>query len=389
MKASIFFMNKKKASFPAVYRSVVIGLGRIGWRMEGERHRAVPCTHAGAYQYAKRTELVGGFDIEPEQCADFQLQYPDAVVAHEGLESFLCAVQPQLISVCTSSSEHLAVLRSIHNYAGKHPETLFGILLEKPVGVSEEEGREIRMLVEEMAVPVVVCHDRRFYPWFQLLKNGLDSELTGPLRHIRGAVYASSFVKGRSGEPGRFFFGGPLLHDGTHLIDLMAYFAGKPQYVSGVCLKSEPDSRTEETCFGNIFFENGVSGSFFAGGLRRYFHFELSLEWERAMLTDANGHISFYVKEEGDFLLKRSVLPEFCPQNPYLIRLEHLLNVIEGRETCYSSIDDGLMVLETISAIYNSARHKSAIMPVGENNINKPDSCGIVDSDREVEYGGE
>ena len=62
------------------YRAVVIGLGRIGFKLEGDYGRAKPCTHAGAYQRSRRVELVGGYDIDLEQSQKFRATYPKCVV---------------------------------------------------------------------------------------------------------------------------------------------------------------------------------------------------------------------------------------------------------------------------------------------------------------------
>lgn len=381
----------KKDKSPLAYRAVVIGLGRIGWTMEGEKYRSVPCTHAGMYHYASETLLVGGFDVNQERCIKFQATYPDCLVSHDNLTDFLADTRAQIISICTNSEEHLAVFRLIWHYALSHPQQILGIFLEKPVGMSEEEGVEIRSMAREISVPTVVCHDRRFYPWFQTLKKNFAPTLTGELRHIRAAVYTSSCS--------------PLLHDGTHLFDLMAYFAGEPKCVTASCMLhnttfdntecggdecgsdelnsamadnvelgsamtdnagmiTEINGFIADSYFGHVFFANGTSGSFYIGGRRPYFHFEFALEWEKALLIDANGHCSFYAYQEDGFLLQPQTMPTFENRNPYLVRLTHLLDLIAGRADNYSSVDDGLIVLKIIDAVLYSIQHGSVITAI-------------------------
>jgi predicted dehydrogenase len=149
----------------------------------------------------------------------------------------------------------------------------------------------------------------------------------------------------------------------------MFFFAGKPSHVTGLCIREKNNQYTEDTSMGHLFFADGVQGSFLAGGKRKYFHFELELEWERARLYCGN-HIRFEIKNpENPFLIQQPFI-KLKQENPYLIRLTHLIDLVSGKETVnQSSLEDGLATLKVIDAIYRSSANGGVITAVEENSI--------------------
>ena len=340
------------------YRAVVIGLGRIGFKLEGDYGRATPCTHAGAYQRSRRVELVGGYDIDLEQSQKFRATYPKCVVnkKNEKLEDFLVRTKPHIVSVSCSSDHHLKVLTElILTYRKGLP--LQGILVEKPLGMNFEEASKIKKILEKSNLKVVVCHDRRFmneYQQFYKMHCFRKKFDLGELRHIRGAIHCASVVKGRKGQ--EKIFGGPMLHDGTHLIDLMIFLVGRPRLVSAWSVRRNKENLSEDTSYGNLWFDNGVTGLFLVGGQRKYFHFELEMEWERAKLLFSHGQWLYFRQKSGNPYLHAQ---DFNPpkiKNPYMLRLNHLLDlIVNPNKVNLSSIEDGMVACQVIDCIYESS----------------------------------
>lgn len=345
------------------YKAYVIGLGRIGFLMEGEVGRAEPCTHSGCFEEHLKTTLCGGFDISNERCEKFQKKYPHVNISSTDLPKHLLKLKPEIISVCTSSSTHLEILHTIKKVAcGKS--WLKGILLEKPVGIDLKEGEEILTITREMGIPVIVCHDRRFYADFRAFKGLIKKRGLGKFRQISGSIYCSSFVEGRGRSLKNLYFGGPLIHDGTHLFDLMIYYLGSPTHASAISLRHNQNTRTEDTTMGTLLFAEGVTGRFFVGGRRKYFHFDLELEWERAKLSYNNGLIRFLKKNNDSPFLSQSEPPRFTWTNPYLKRLDHLIELIEKDSSNESSIEDGLLALRVIESIYQSSQRHGEMISI-------------------------
>ncbi len=340
-------------------RAVVIGLGRIGFKLEGGYGRAKPCTHAGSYQRSRRVNLVGGYDLDLEQCRIFKKAYPKCVVNSKGenLKQFLIRTRPDLVSIACSSDEHLKVLRELLSFHKKEL-SLKGILIEKPVGMNFNEALKIKEMLAESNLKVVVCHDRRFMNEFQHFykmhslrkKYGL-----GELRHIRGAVHCASVIKGRKGQ--EKIFGGPMLHDGTHLIDLMIFLVGQPRLVSAWSIRRNKSNLSEDTSYGNLWFDGAVTGLFLVGGQRKYFHFELEMEWERAKLLYSHGRWLYFRQKIGTPYLQVADFEPPKSRNPYMLRLNHLLDLVEGsKKVNISSIEDGVLASEVIDCVYESSQ---------------------------------
>ena len=357
-------------SSPDSYTAYVIGLGRVGFLLEGELGRAAPCTHAGCFRDHKRTRLLEGYDIDPGRTEEFKKNFPESNGHCLDLLERLRETKPEIISICTSSSTHMEIMETIAR-ASDGKSWPRGILLEKPVGLNLKEGERIYSIIQKMNIPVVVCHDRRFYPDFRGFHALIRRRGLGRLRHLHGSVFCSSFVKGRSHSRKGLHFGGPLVHDGTHLFDLMIYYAGVPTHVSGLSLRYQKNTLTEDTSMGTLFFENGVTGSFHVGGRREYFHFEMDWEWERAKLSYSHGRLQFLKKKPGSPYLQTAKVPEFSTENPYLNRLDHLIAVMENREENESSLKDGLLALKTIEAVYRSCTQEGSLVSV-EQGIKKP-----------------
>jgi predicted dehydrogenase len=354
----------------SLYKALVIGLGRVGLTLEGEPGRADPCTHAGCFKKHPKTNLMAGFDPSSSRCQSFETRYPQTLSSCENFIDFFRSVRPEIVSISTCSDQHLPVLRSIEKALdGKH--WLKGILLEKPVGMNLEEGYECLDIESRLGLSIVVCHDRRFYPYFRSLKPMMTKRGLGKFRHMRGAVYCGSFLENKGHKKSLRYFGGPLLHDGTHLIDLMIYYAGAVTHASGISLSYGKKNQTEDTTLGTLFFGNNITGSFLAGGRRKYFHFEFEMEWERAKLLYSHGKIQFLKKPSDSPYLRSAKLPESESQNPYINRLDHLIDIIENKAQNESSLLDGLQALEAIHTIYESSRNQGRLVSVGKSRIPK------------------
>lgn len=358
--------------------AIVVGLGRIGFEMEGEYGRANPCTHAGAYQRSRKINLVGGFDTDLSQVKKFSERYKKCLVNQKGenLESFLIRSKASIVSVSCSSSSHLRVIRQISKAVGQGC-NIKGVLLEKPIGMNSDEALKIQKVLSKLDVQVVVCHDRRFMSEFQyFFKSHFNRKKLGlgDLRHIRGAVHCASTIKGRRGQ--QKIFGGPMLHDGTHLIDLMIYLVGRPKLVSAWSVRRDLESVGEDTSYGQLWFENSVTGLFLVGGNRKYFHFELEVEWERAKLLFSHGRWLYLLKDSSTPYLKANEVRLPKSKNPYMVRLNHLIDLIsDNRKLNLSSIADGVVACQVIDCIYESSRRGGvALSP-----------CGITQYEKEVE----
>jgi len=111
--------------------------------------------------------------------------------------------------------------------------------IEKPMAPSYAESLEIQMAFEERNLPLFVAYYRRSLPRFLKLKEWLDSDKIGQVRHIRWFLGKPPNQIDRSGEynwrtdaevaPGGYF------DDlASHGLDLFAFYFGNFEEVHGI-----------------------------------------------------------------------------------------------------------------------------------------------------------
>jgi 1,5-anhydro-D-fructose reductase (1,5-anhydro-D-mannitol-forming) len=101
------------------------------------------------------------------------------------------------------------------------------VLVEKPLGVSATEARELEALAAKLSTPSFVGYNYRYLPTIEALLQRARSGALGELRNI-------DMVVGHGGHPGSAKSwkldparagGGVLLDPGVHLLDLLALLA--------------------------------------------------------------------------------------------------------------------------------------------------------------------
>jgi len=172
-------------------------------------------------------ELAGVYDILPDRCREFAKKY--------GFEK-----------VCTSQEEVLADRSvdaiAIFNYCPDHCNTILAaldagfktIFCEKPAIRKIEEADILRKAVAAAGAKVMIGHHRKHIPACIKLKELIDG---GRLGRIRFAKVNFSNC-GYSRDWNDYFAsyeksGGTALDMGTHYIDLLNWFFGEAESVSG------------------------------------------------------------------------------------------------------------------------------------------------------------
>ena len=123
----------------------VIGVGTMG------QH------HARVYDELEGASLVGVFDVDPERARTVAERHGTIAV---GLETLLERVDA--VSVAVPTAHHHAVATTCL-------EAGIPVLVEKPVVVDPEAGRELRATADAAGVPVQVGHVERFNPAVETL----------------------------------------------------------------------------------------------------------------------------------------------------------------------------------------------------------------------------
>ncbi len=331
----------------------LIGCGRIGALLEDDPLRGKPCTHAGGFAALPSVAIAAACDIDTERLKRFGKRFnvPNLYTDHKEMLR-----QEDLDIVCVAAWTHLhAALTLDAARSGVR-----GIYCEKPIANNLKDARKMVRVCEKNNVVLSVNHERRFDPWYNKARALIQSGRIGEVRTIVGN--ALSWKPGK--RPRDVHGGGPLFHDGTHLTDLLLYFGGPIDWVSGHAVWPHGKNHIEETACALLRFKSGAMGFIEGGGARNYFNFELDIQGSEGRLMIGNDgrqlHLAKKSKRFTGFTELKPV-PFPAPRkdvSPFIGGARDLVASIRRGTPPASSGKDGLRALNVILSIYRSAQNK-------------------------------
>ncbi len=235
-------------------------------------------------------ELVAVCDIDPARA--------DAAAGHWGVPGFtdvdtmLATVHPDVVHVTLPHYLHAPVAAAALR-AGCH------VLTEKPVGESYGAGAELAGVAAASGRTLGVCFQNRYNDSSIALRKVVDDLPYGRVLsgrasvwwHRAAAYYASSPWRKTWREAG----GGVLINQTIHTIDLLCWFLGAPESVSGVAsnLTHGGIAEVEDTATIVMRHPNGVGSVYFATNSHAVdAPVELELDFENATVTLKNGVVT-------------------------------------------------------------------------------------------------
>ncbi len=190
-------------------RCGIIGLGRIGSLLEDDKRREKPCTHAGALHAHPLCELIGGYDINTQRRAQFTARWGVAT-DYKDAQDFLRRAKPQLLSIATHPDSHAYLVALAARY---HVPV---VICEKPLADSIRHSRSIMQIHRRRRCRVVVNHERRYATNWQWTRQAIQNGSYGAPLSMWATLYCGATTTKDS----------MLLHDGTHLFDLLRFLTG-------------------------------------------------------------------------------------------------------------------------------------------------------------------
>jgi predicted dehydrogenase len=210
-----------------------------------------------------------------------------------------------------------------------------------------------------------VNHSRRWYPIFRHARDIIHDGALGELISMTG------YCQGGKPSPAwQSEYEGPLLHDATHLFDLMRFFAGDVAWVVATALRRKHTSYpVEDDSAALLHFQSGATAVSLVNELTDYLRFEIDLQCVRGTLRLGIDQfeiararlVSFEAAraETPDFewqMLETEPLPEMPSQQPFAVAARELVDALEGHAALSSTGADGRASMELIMAIYESQR---------------------------------
>lgn len=324
----------------------LIGCGRIADR------------HIASLAKCEKAQLLAVCDIHPERMDEAERLY----VSHSGAVSALTKYADpnvmlrderiQAVVISTHSAVH-ADLAKAALLAGKH------VVLEKPIALSLQEANDIVSLAESQQRLVQVCHQLRYRPVMKRLRELIVSGAMGKL--YLGVVSirlnrSRDYYEAAKWRGTWDLDGGMLLNQGIHLVDLLQWFMGDTKSVYGAMRKGTMPKQTEDVAAGIVTYKNSAIGVIEANTISHPGNFdnEISLFGEKG--TVCLGGLGLNEIRRWSFEDKSLTPCESGGMNEHLSMYEHFIQALEGKPGMTITASDAKRALETIFALYESAR---------------------------------
>lgn len=161
------------------------------------------------------------------------------------------------VIVCTPSSLHYQVCKMAYE-KGIH------VFCEKPFTTDPTLASELANLFEEKGLVNQVGYVYRFDTVFKKVKEILEEKLIGKICHVN-VQFLSSTISKMQPEKGwrskRENGGGATYEMGSHVIDLMEFFFGKPQKIVGTLMNQVYSESVEDISEAQVIYANGISAN--------------------------------------------------------------------------------------------------------------------------------
>ena len=344
----------------------LIGCGRIGFLLENDPLRYKPCTHYGGALSAG-LRISHACDINEKRLFAFakkaKIPAENTFLSHHDL---FASVKPAMaiIATWTESHERIAV------DAAKNGVRI--IVLEKPIAPSLHQSLKILKACIKNKTSLIINHERRYDARYRQLKKIIVSGKIGEMK----TVYASILNGGYRGVSNLSEGGGPLLHDGTHIIDTIRFLFGEIACVQGEFQRKNRTKGFEDRAVAWMKTRSNIDIFLEAGGSRNYFVFELEISGSEGKIVIGNGYEKMQLKKKSRLYtgfndLAEVPFPIYKKNNCFKELYREAKTILTGKSGGITSTGlDGHKDLEIIHAIYLSSHLKK--------NINLPLKPGIV-----------
>jgi predicted dehydrogenase len=306
--------------------------------------------------------LVAGANRRRDRLEQFGRRFGVRGLYHD-YDQLLREERPDIVCIATHPGSHAEIVESAVRNGAR------AIFCEKPMALDLADCDRIIEACKSHGVLLSVNHSRRWYPIFRhardLVRQGAIGELISMTGYCQG---------GKPSPAWQSELEGPLLHDATHLFDLMRFYAGDVRWLAATALRRKHTSYpVEDDSTALLHFHSGVTAVALVNELTDYVRFEIDLQGTSGTLRlgldtfeiSRSRLVSFEAAraETPDFewqVLETAPLPELPSAQPFAIAARELVDALEGRAAISSTGEDGRASMEIIMAIYESQRRGNA-----------------------------
>lgn len=337
---------------PDTFRLAVVGLGLVGRR------------HAEALVRNPNTLWSGAVDPN-EGARAFVASH--GVACFDTIEDMFDGQRPDGVILATPTSMH--VDQALVCVAAGVP-----VLVEKPLAGTCQEAARLVRAAQDMAVPLLVGHHRRYNPLIQKAREVITSGKIGDIRAVHATCWFFKPDSYFDAAPWRKQRGaGPISVNMVHDVDLMRALCGEVAAVRAIVRPSVRGYENEDVAAAILEFESGAVGTLTLSD-------SIAAPWSWEMTAQENG--AYPATSESCYMIGGSKgsmsLPDLrvwthsgevpnwwtpiaatsLPRetsNPLSNQIAHFCDVIAGRARPLVSGAEGFKTLQVVEAIQGSA----------------------------------
>ncbi|MFI5188013.1 MAG: Gfo/Idh/MocA family protein [Chitinophagales bacterium] len=210
-----------------------------------------------AFNKVKNSELIAVMRRDGEKAKDYALRH-NVPKWYTSANDLIHDPDINAVYIATPPSSHEEYTIATLN-TGKP------VYVEKPMSVNAASAERMARAAKEKKLKLVVAHYRRAQPLFKKVKQLITEKVIGEILFARSELYKPSLsqeellVPKTAWRVNPAIAGGGLFHDlSPHQLDLMYYFFGEPQKVSGIAINQAGLYDADDLVAGTIQFKNGV-----------------------------------------------------------------------------------------------------------------------------------
>jgi predicted dehydrogenase len=347
-------------------KTAIIGCGRIGFLLEEDPLRNKPCTHFGGLK-AAGLKVTCACDINKDRLDYFSAKTGlPAESAYTSYKKMFQEHKFDIVTIATWTGSHTDIALDAVNSGAK------ALILEKPLSHSLKSAEKLMEAASAKGCRIFVNHERRYDHRYRKAGELLSSGKIGRIKTVNARILTGPFRGESHPEQG----GGSLLHDGTHLVDLLRFYFGEIISVKGEFSRDSRNAGFEDTTLAWLKTDTDVNIFLESGGSRKYFIFELEIWGSEGKILIGNGYEKLFLFNKSRLYrgfndLYEKKFPAMKPVSCFTQIYKEAKNLVLGKKDIITSgVNDGYKALEIIHAIYLSAHKKKEItLPVNPSEI--------------------
>lgn len=348
-----------------IYSAFLVGTGRIGFSLGFDEKREQPASHTAALLQNGRTSLIAGCDICAANLSSWQ-NYVGQKAFSSSDEMYASGLSADIIVIAVNEDAHLSECLKAFEQKPRL------VILEKPVALNSKEAFAILQAARQSKTPVLVNHERRFSADYNFAAAYMKK--IGSVQKIRAELCSSLRVYSPKNEADGAY---SLLHDGTHLADIVCFFL--EQLFAESAEKNGSDlSDLREA----ILLKNPCVTGFFAdgdhcvrnfaahyttqvcpdveisiSGRSRFFSFGIDILGTEGRVCVGNGYADFYARKEsslytGFYSLEKDLTVNLPRKTGYFANMvQNAVDFLDGKAPLKSSLETAIKDLLILEAI--------------------------------------